>query len=231
MNETEKQEYLSYIRSRKSSNRHNYHKECLKQLQDFRAAHPDRTPRVVLHACCVVCACWPMDFLVQQGCEVTVFFSNSNIWPKQEYVHRRDEVIRYLDERWHGQIGFVEDSYDYETYEKTVLAHRGTDPEGWKSCFACYAKRMDSALRYADQNGFDLCTSVLTFSRQKDSQKINEIGLNLTLKYGNVKWLVSDFKKDSGALKSDAIVNTYDLYRQDYCGCRYSYAERHPMTQ
>lgn len=228
MNEIEKQEYIAYILSRKSSSKHNYHKECLKQLHEFQQKHPEGKLKVLLHACCVVCACWPMDFLISEGCEVTVFFSNSNIWPKMEYEHRREELKRYLHERWHGQIGFVEDNYDYDTYEKTVLGNRGNDPEGWKSCFACYAKRMDNALRYADQNGFELCTSVLTFSRQKDSQKINEIGLNLASKYPHVQWLVSDFKKDSGALKSDAIVNAYNLYRQDYCGCRYSYDERHP---
>lgn len=228
MNEAEKQEYIAYLMSRKSSSRHNYHKECLKVLEQFRHQFPSRNPKVILHVCCVVCACWPLDFLYENGCEVTVYYSNSNIWPKQEYDLRLAELKRYLHERWHDEIPLVEDSYDYDTYEKTVLKNRGTDPEGWKSCFGCYAYRIASAAAYGEAHGFDFVSSVLTFSRQKDSEKINEIGMQVTSGL-SIRWLVSDFKKADGARKSEKICCQWDLYRQDYCGCRYSYDERHPQ--
>lgn len=228
MNEAEKQEYIAYVMSRKSSNRHNYHKECLKVIERFRKEHPDRKPSVLLHACCIVCACWPLDFLMENGFEVTVMYNNSNIWPQEEYDHRLNELKRYLHERWHDEIPLIEGAYDYEAYEKTVLKNRGSDPEGWKSCFGCYAERMNHAFAYADGHGFDYFTTVLTFSRQKDSEKINEIGLNLGKQYSHTQYLVSDFKKADGARKSEKICDEYCLYRQDYCGCRYSYEERHP---
>ena len=87
---------------------------------------------------------------------------------------------------------------------------------------------MNAAFAYADAHQFDYFTTVMTFSRQKDSQKINEIGLNLEKNYHHTHYFVSDFKKADGALKSDQICTDYCLYRQDYCGCRYSYNERHP---
>lgn len=231
MNEAEKQEYIAYLSGRRSSARHNYHKECLKVLEQYRKNNPGKRPKVLLHACCVVCACWPLDFLYEQGCDITVFYSNTNIWPKEEYDHRLSELKRYLHERWNDEIPLVEDTYDYENYEKTVLANRGTDPEGWKSCFACYAYRIAAAAAYAQDHGFDYFSSVLTFSRQKDSEKINEIGLRISEQFENTQWLVSDYKKADGARKSDMICNQYDLYRQDYCGCRYSFCERHPQNE
>ena len=82
---------------------------------------------------------------------------------------------------------------------------------------------MDEAFRYADENGFDYFTTVMTFSRQKDSQKLNEIGLKLQQKYQNTKYFVSDFKKADGQRKSNEICDAYNLYKQNYCGCIFSF--------
>lgn len=229
MNEKEKKEYTDYILSRKSHSKHNYHKECLKEIERFQKEFPDRKPSILLHACCIVCACWPLDFLKDHGFDITVMYNNSNIWPESEYDHRLSELKRYIHERWNDTIPVIEGSYDYDSYEKTVLANRGNDPEGWKSCFGCYAERMNAAFAYADSHDFDYFTTVLTFSRQKDSEKINAIGLQLSERYSHTRYLVSDFKKADGALKSDRICNEYCLYRQDYCGCRFSFEERHPQ--
>lgn len=228
MNEQEKEEYLAYILSRKSSSKRNYHKESLKEIARFQKDNPERSPSILLHACCIVCACWPLDFLSEHGFRISVMYNNSNIWPKEEYQKRLSELQRYLKERFNDGIELIVEPYDYDNYQKTVLKNRGTDPEGWKSCFGCYEERMNAAFAYADAHNFDYFTTVMTFSRQKDSQKINEIGLNLGKKYANTKYFVSDFKKDNGALKSEKICDDYCLYRQDYCGCAFSYHERHP---
>ena len=50
---------------------------------------------------------------------------------------------------------------------------------------------------------------------------INEIGLKLQNKY-DVKYLLSDFKKEDGYKKSIELSKKYNLYRQDYCGCLFS---------
>ena len=43
--------------------------------------------------------------------------------------------------------------------------------------------------------------------------------------YG-VDYLVSDFKKKNGYKRSIELSREYGLYRQDYCGCEFSLAER-----
>lgn len=227
MNEKEKQEYIAYLTSRKGSNKRNYYKESLKEIEAFHTANPNKKPTILLHACCIVCACWPIDFLQENGFEITIMYNNSNIWPEAEHDKRLEELKRYIHERWNDTIQVIVEPYDYTTYAKTVLKNRATDPEGWKSCFGCYGTRMQHAFQYADIHHFDYFTTVMTFSRQKDSQKINEIGLNIGKQFTHTKYFVSDFKKENGALKSEKIVNDYCLYRQDYCGCEVSYHERH----
>ena len=38
----------------------------------------------------------------------------------------------------------------------------------------------------------------------------------------DVKWLLSDLKKENGYKHSIELSHKYGLYRQDYCGCVYS---------
>lgn len=35
-------------------------------------------------------------------------------------------------------------------------------------------------------------------------------------------WLPGDFKKKEGYKRSIALCKQYDVYRQNYCGCKYS---------
>ena len=99
-------------------------------------------------------------------------------------------------------------------------------PEGGGRCFLCYGLRMDEAYRYASEHHFDYFTTVMTISRQKDSQKLNEIGRQLSHKYPDVPYFYSDFKKKKGIDRGQELSRLHQLYRQDYCGCRYSYEKR-----
>ena len=218
----DQEEYLEYLRSRKSSFKRNYHKESLKEIE--RIAKSGKKESILLHACCVVCACWPLEFL-HDAFDITVMYNNSNIYPSEEYEHRLAELKRYLKERWKDEIPLIEMPYDNVSYTEK-LAPRADDPEGWKRCFFCYEERMREGFAYADANGFDWFTTVMTFSRQKDSQKLNAIGLELQKEFSHTKYFVSDFKKDSGQLRSNQICDEYCLYKQDYCGCVYSLRNR-----
>ena len=68
---------------------------------------------------------------------------------------------------------------------------------------------------------YDYFCSTLTVSPYKNSKLINEIGEQLGKEYG-VNWLYSDFKKENGYKHSIELSHKYNLYRQDYCGCKYS---------
>ena len=62
--------------------------------------------------------------------------------------------------------------------------------------------------------------TTLSVSPLKNAEKLNTIGLSLENE--GCKWLPSDFKKRNGYLDSINLSKKYGLYRQDYCGCKYS---------
>lgn len=221
MTEAEKKEYIEYIQGIRNSFKTNYYLESLKEIEKNEKERPGEKPSLLLHVCCAVCACWPIDFL-REHFQVTVIFNNSNIYPESEYHLRFEEVKRFLQERYLGEIPVIELPYrQAEFIEK--LRPRATDPEGWKRCFLCYEDRMGECFLYGETHGFDYFTTVMTFSRQKNSQKINQIGSSLQERFSKTKYFFSDFKKADGARKANELVNQYNIYRQDYCGCVYSY--------
>ena len=69
--------------------------------------------RVLLHACCAPCSSAVVECLMDNGIETAIFYSNSNIFPKEEYDHRLNECIRYA-RKW--GIPIVDDVYDHDAW-------------------------------------------------------------------------------------------------------------------
>ena len=94
--------------------------------------------------------------------------------------------------------------------------------EGGSRCVLCYTKRMKEAYDFAEENNFDYFTTVMTISRQKNSQILNKIGKSLELNHSKTKYFYSDFKKNKGIDIGQDMAKKYNLYRQEYCGCEFS---------
>ncbi len=207
----------------KNETRVNYQRICEKILANT-PSFPK--PKLLLHVCCGPCSCFPLTFLCPRF-DVTIYYGNSNIYPAEEYDHRLatlKELLGDLKRDYGFDISLIVPPYDNENYMKKLEPLKD-EPEGGERCFLCYALRMEEAYAYAAANGFDFFTTVMTVSRQKNSQKLNEIGHSLSLKYPSVQYLYSDFKKKKGLEIGTEIRKHYDLYNQDYCGCQYSYEE------
>ena len=206
-------------------NKINYYKKSLQILDEIKKT-PTK-PRLLLHACCGPCSTYPLKFLCEYF-DVTIFFNNSNIYPSEEYYRRLDELKKFLgyfeqDFGYHVEVVVV--PYDNETYMKDLEPFKD-QPEGQTRCFICYEKRLNQAYKYADSNGFDYVTTVMTISRFKNAQKLNEIGQKLSEKYKNAKYFLSDFKKAGGMEEARQMRIRYNLYNQQYCGCKYSLENR-----
>ncbi|MEF9988774.1 MAG: epoxyqueuosine reductase QueH, partial [Christensenella sp.] len=63
--------------------------------------------------------------------------------------------------------------------------------------------------------------TTLTLSPHKPAAVINEIGERISRAVG-VAYLASDFKKRGGYQRSIELSREFSLYRQNYCGCKYS---------
>lgn len=202
----------------------NYYKKS-NQILDNLKGLPTK-PKLLLHACCGPCSTFPLTYLCPNF-EVTIFFNNSNIYPENEYVRRLEELRKFLGyfKRDYGyEVKLIVTKYDNEKYNVDLEPYKDL-PEGETRCFICYEKRMNEAYEYASKNGFDYFTTVMTISRQKNSQILNEIGEKLSQKYPNVKYFYSDFKKNKGIDMAREMRIKYDLYQQLYCGCKYTYAK------
>ncbi len=181
-------------------------------------------PSLLMQSCCAVCNSWPLEYLYETF-EITLYYNNSNIYPKTEYDHRLSELRKYVtifNQKHDTSIKIIEEPYDYATYQATYLSKRPNDEEGHKRCGMCYALRITQALKYASNHGFEYVTTVMTISRQKSADKINGIARKLASGYPKVNYFYSNFKKAKGIDYSIQISKNLGLYRQEYCGCEYS---------
>ena len=177
-------------------------------------------PTLLIHICCGVCSVYPLSYL-KQYFNVTIFFSNSNIYPYEEFEKRLDALKQYLDYLNDDSIKLIVDTYDNTSYMKK-LEHLKDEPEGGQRCKLCYELRMESTFSYAQKEKYDYVTTVMSISNRKNADWINEIGEKLNKKYPNTKYLYADFKKGDGITNNDLMNKQLNLYHQNYCGCIYS---------
>ena len=207
----------------KSTNARNFQRELDKILAQLTGV-----PRLMLHSCCAPCSSYVLEYL-RRYFEITVFYYNPNISMEAEYQKRVAEQKRLIGE--YNQltdsgypIAVIEGDYEPEAFYEIA---RGLEqcPEGGERCFACYELRLRETAKRAKAGQYDYFTTTLSISPLKNAAKLNEIGEKLAAEFG-VAWLPSDFKKKDGYKRSIELSKEYDLYRQDYCGCVYSRAER-----
>lgn len=180
-------------------------------------------PSLLLHACCAPCSSACLEYL-NGNFDITVFYYNPNISPKEEFEKRLSEEKRLISEMpLSKEIGVIEGEYNYDDFSETVKGLESV-PEGGERCFKCYRIRLEKTAALAKEKGFDYFCTTLSISPLKNSQKINEIGEAVAEKYG-IKWLPSDFKKKEGYKRSIELSKQYGLYRQNFCGCVFSKKE------
>jgi predicted adenine nucleotide alpha hydrolase (AANH) superfamily ATPase len=169
-----------------------------------------------VHVCCAPDAAYVVA-LLQTEYDVRGFFYNPNIEPADEYDRRLGEarkVGRLLS------FDLEEGPADQPRWE-AMTRRFAAEPEKGRRCAICYAMRLDLTARRARESGFPSFTTIMSVSPRKDAGLMNRIGLRLGRKYG-LQFLAADFKKKDGFRKSVEISRRLGLYRQNYCGCRYS---------
>lgn len=194
-----------------------YEKEREKQLINVK-----KGSKLLLHSCCAPCSSGVIYRLVDHF-DVTVFFYNPNIDTKEEYDKRAEEQIRYVNQEYADKVKVVVCDYEKEEYLKAICGLEN-QPEGGLRCNECFKLRFDKCAEYAKNNGFDYVTTTLTVSPYKNAPLINEIGEKACAD-NKVTWIFCDFKKSNGYLNSINNSKKHGLYRQDYCGCEFSYLQ------
>lgn len=194
----------------------NYNLEMMNIIKDLNG----KRPGLLLHSCCGPCSTSVIDRL-KEYFDLTVYYYNPNIFPKEEYFRREEEQRLYLESLG---IKYIQGNYDNDRYEALIKGLE-LEPEGGSRCSVCFKLRLDRTARMAAEMKIEYFTTTLTVSTHKNSNIINEIGLKVA-EENKVKYLVSDFKKNDGYRKSIMMSQELGMYRQDYCGCLYSKKER-----
>ena len=186
-------------------------------------------PTLLLHSCCAPCSSYVLEYLSTYF-EITVFYYNPNIYPASEFEYRLKEQQRFIREFLENNpsansIHFMEGKYENDRFYEVVKGLE-QEPERGLRCTECFKLRLGESAKVAAKEEFDYYTTTLSISPHKDAELLNTLGSEIGEKYG-VKYLYSDFKKKGGFLRSTKLSEEYGMYRQDYCGCVYSYNERH----
>lgn len=196
----------------------NYQKEMEKEIN--RIQKEGYVPKLLLHSCCAPCSSYCIEYLSEYF-NITILYYNPNIYPQEEYEKRVVEQQEFIQKfPVKNPVNFIEGHYDTNKFYDTVKGYEKCE-EGGERCFLCYRLRLEETAKYAVDKEFDYFTTTLSISPLKNASKLNEIGLEISKKYG-VKYLCSDFKKKNGYKRSTEISNEYGMYRQNYCGCVYS---------
>lgn len=176
--------------------------------------------KLLLHTCCAPCLTSVHEQL-HDDYDITSFWFNPNIEPLDEHALRLSTLKEYCSQKKLPLINFgLEYELQNQEFEKIC---KGVElaPEGGERCARCIEVRLKETAEYATRHNFALFGTTLSVSPHKDSEMINKIGKAVAAEYG-LEFLEADFKKNNGYRRSVEICKELDLYRQNYCGCRFS---------
>lgn len=200
----------------------NYAKELERLIQKLQ--QEGKVPRLLLHVCCAPCSSAVLEYLSQYFA-ITLLYYNPNIAPLEEYQKREAELRRLVSQmKFTHPVELLPCQYDGQAFVQAARGLEG-EPEGGKRCEACFRLRLRYAAQEAARLRFDYYTTTLSISPMKNAPLLNQLGEEIGREFG-VAHLPSDFKKKDGYKRSVQLSKEYDLYRQDYCGCAFSKAQR-----
>lgn len=174
--------------------------------------------KVFFHACCGPCLSGIVDGLNEfksEEIEVTAFYFNPFIHPYLEYELRKTSFERYCSQK---NIDYcVEDAYDINGI---YIAENSSD----NRCKVCYSARLDKTAKIAKEKGFSAYSTTLLISPYQDHELLIELGEKFAQK-NEIDFYYHDFREFFHRSKVSA--KTYNLYKQQYCGCIFSEYERY----
>ena len=175
--------------------------------------------KLLLHICCGPCLVYPVKDLRTDDVDVVGYFYNPNIHPFTEFERRVDALEQTCD-ALNVEVLYDETAYGLDTWlravgERTIQAQR---------CPICYRMRLEAAARKARELGLPYYSTTLLYSRYQRHDLIRRIGEEAGESNG-VRFYYKDFR--TGWDEGIFIAKKLGVYRQPYCGCIYSEAERY----
>ena len=178
---------------------------------------PQGCSKVLLHSCCAPCSGAILECMVQNGIRPAIFFSNSNIVPRDEYELRKQEIVRYAESMG---LTVIDDDYDHEAWLQHVKGLEN-EPERGSRCMECFKFRLRRAAQYAAAHGYDTLATTLASSRWKSLEQVNAEGESACQGLPVTFW-AGNWRKGGLQPRRSEIIREQNFYNQDFCGCEFS---------
>lgn len=179
---------------------------------------------VLLHSCCAPCSSAVLEWMQDHAMTPVIFYSNSNIYPEQEYEIRKNEIVKYAAKLG---IRLIEDPYDHTAWQQAVMGLED-EPERGLRCKRCFEFRLERAARKAAELNIRLYTTTLAGSRWKRQDQIDAAGerAQMIVNHENhpeeVEYWAMNWRKGGLQDRRNALLKQEGFYNQIYCGCEYS---------
>jgi predicted adenine nucleotide alpha hydrolase (AANH) superfamily ATPase len=149
--------------------------------------------------------------------EITGYFYNPNIQPKEEYDLRLDNFKK-------ATIGkltrIITEEYAPDTHLRAV---KGFEKDPGMRCLLCYKLRLTKTAEQAKKEGIDTFSTTLLVSPYQNHDALKKIGEEVARAHG-LTFYYQDLRPYFRTGQDDA--KKGDIYRQKYCGCLFSKEER-----
>ena len=171
--------------------------------------------------------------MLASGIEPVVFFSNSNIVPRDEYDLRLSELSRYCDSL---KVRLVADEYNHDAWLDAVLMrNEGVDakrqaelaaaPERAERCLNCFKFRLRRAASFATANNLPVLATTLASSRWKSLEQVAEAGEWAVCDEPHLRFWPQNWRKGGLQERRSQIICEQNFYNQNWCGCEFSHKQ------
>lgn len=186
---------------------------------------PQNADRILLHTCCAPCSSAIIEFLIKHDITPVIYYCNSNIYPYEEYLKRKQECTRYAESLG---LEIIDDDYDHDDWLAWI---RGLEsqPERGSRCMECFRYRLLRSARYAAARDISVLSTTLASSRWKSLEQINEAGTwacrtvnESNTEDNQVIWWDRNWRKGGLQERRNQLIKENDFYNQLWCGCEFS---------
>jgi len=185
---------------------------------DLKLDPPHGEKEILLHTCCAPCSSAILETLLNNKLHPTLFFCNPNIYPQEEYLKRKGELISYATQL---SLPLYDADDDHSLWLKATEEFRD-EPEQGRRCALCFSIRLNATAQFANENGFKVFTTTLGSSRWKKFEQIVEAGEVAATLYPHLTFWGQNWRKQGIADRRDELLKELNFYQQDYCGCETS---------
>jgi len=196
----------------------NYQKETEKILKEIKQS--GETPKLLLQSCCGPCSSYVLQYLTNFF-DIFVYYFNPNIFPETEYLHRLEtqkQLIASMPSV--NNIRLLPSAYNHDNFLQYVKGLE-KEMEGGDRCTQCFSLRLEETAKKAKEIGAHYFGTTLTVSPHKVSENIFAEAFKAAKTEG-VEFARFDFKKNNGFNITQKIANFNNMYKQTYCGCKFS---------